>query len=243
MTEGQIIDICTFFSDEMNNGGFLQLLYNDSRSWLKRIPECLTDIGIPEMADICQDALSVFSDSLPDDLEQRRAFLAESVTPEIIRHLENCDARFNKASDRLEEILGRFIDQHFPDDPVPVDRKTSKDYVALFRKLEERKASTWDDFADPKVRRQSNKAGTEIHKLKMELFSKPDKGAPVILKLLQDKDPRVRVTGGSYCLQAQIHEDLGRSVLAQIAEDLDLDKMIRFEAKCCIEYCRPFNMP
>jgi len=243
MTARQIIDICTFFSDEMNNGGFLQLLYNDSNACLKHIPECLTAIGTDEMATVCQTALSAFSMPLPDDLEQRRAFLAESLTPEIVRHLENCDARFNKASDRLEEILGRFIDQHFPDDPVPVDRKTSKDYVALFRKLEERKASTWDDFADPKVRRRSNKAGTEIHKLKMELFSKPDKGAPVILKLLQDKDPRVRVTGGSYCLQAQIHEDLGRSVLAQIAEDLDLDKMIRFEAKCCIEYCRPFNMP
>lgn len=243
MNERQIMDICTFFFDEMNNGGFLQLIYNDSNSWLKCIPDCLTAIGSDEMAIVCQTALSAFSAPLPDDLEQRRALLAESVTPEIVRHLENCDAQFHQLADQLEEALGRFIDQHFPEDPIPVDRTKSKDYVALFRKLEDRKASTWDDFADPKVRRRSNKAGTEIHKLKMELFSKPDKGAPVILKLLQDQDPRVRTFAGAYCIQAQIHEDLGKQVLAQIAADTSLDKLHQMSARDCIRYCTPLKTP
>ena len=243
MNDRQVMDICTFFSDEMNNGGFLQLLYNDSNNWLKYIPECLTAVGVREMTDICQNALSVFSDSLPDDPKQRRAFLTESLTPEIIRHLENCDAQFNKLADQLEEALGRFIDQHFPDDPVPVDRTKSKDYVALIRKLEARTFSSIDDLADPKIRRRSNKAGTEIHKIRMELFAKPDKGTPVILKLLQDQDPRVRTFAGAYCIQAQIHEDLGKQVLAQIAADTSLDKLHQMSARDCIRYCTPLKTP
>ena len=243
MTESQMIEICTFFSDEMNNGGFLQLLYNDSNSWLKCIPECLRAIGIPEMADICQDALSVFSDSLPDDLEQRRSFLAESVTPEIVRHLENCDAQFNKLADQLEEAIGRFIDQHFPDEPLNIDRTKPKDYVALYHKLEERTLCTLDDLSDPKLRRRNNKAMTEIHKLNMELFARADKGVPIILQLLQSENPRVRITAGAYCLQAQIHEDLGKKVLKQIAADSSLDKLLQWNARDCIKYCRPYQTP
>ena len=41
MNDRQIMDICTFFSDEMNNGGFLQLLYNDSNSWLKYVEQAI----------------------------------------------------------------------------------------------------------------------------------------------------------------------------------------------------------
>lgn len=243
MTDSQIIDICTFFSDEMHNGGFLQLLYNDSDAYLKDIPQCLTAIGADEMADFCQTALSVFSHPLPDDLEQRRTFLGETLTPEIVRHLENCDARFNELADRLEDRLGAFIDLHFPDEPISIDRTKSKDYVALLRKLESRTISTLDDLTDAKLRRRSNKAGTEIHKIRMELFAKPDKGAPVILKLLQDQDPKVRIFAGAYCIQAQIYEDLGKSVLSRIAEDTALDKLLQIQASDCIRYCTPLKTP
>lgn len=243
MTESQVIEICTFFSDEMHNGGFLQLLYNDSNACLGHIPQCLTAVGAPEMAELCQTVLSVFSIPLPDDLEERRAFLAETLTLEIVRYLEGCDARFNKLADGLEDSLDRYMDQHFPDDPVPVDRTKPKDYVALLRKLEARTISTMDDLTDAKLRRRSNKAGTEIHKLRMELFSKPDKGAPVILKLLQDPDPRVRIFAGAYCIQAQIHEDLGKSVLSQIAADTSLDKLLQIQASDCIRYCTPYKTP
>ena len=98
-----------------------------------------------------------------------------------------------------------------------------------------------DDLADAKLRRRSNKAGTEIHKLRMELFSKPDKGAPVILRLLQDSDPKVRIFAGAYCIQAQIHEDLGKSVLSQIAGDTSLNKLLQIEARDCIRYCTPLK--
>lgn len=243
MTEKQIVDVCTFFSDEVNNGGFLQLLYNDTNAYTKHLPQCLVAIGANELATICQTALSVFSRPLPDDLEQRRSFLAEIITPDIIKHLEECDTRFYKLEDHLESCLDRFIDQHFPDDPISDDPPKPKDYVALYRKLEEATHSSFDEFADPILRRRANKAGKEIHKLNMELFARPDKGAPVILKLLQDNDPRVRIGAGAYCIMAQIHEDLGRNVLSQIAEDSSLDKMLRFHASSCIEYCKPYKTP
>lgn len=241
MTEIQVIDICTFFSDEVHNGGFLQLLYNDSNAYTRYIEQCLIAIGADEIGDICKTALSVFPNTLPDDLEQRRHFLSEFITPDIIQHLDQCDKRFYERDDQFDACLGRFIDQHFPDDPIPVDRTKPKDYVALFCKLKERTASTWDDFADAKLRRRQNKAGKELHKLNMELFARPDKGAPVILKLLQSENPHVRVGAGAYCLMAQIHEDLGKSVLEQIAEDPASDRMVQFEAECCIKYCRPYK--
>lgn len=241
MTESQIIDVCTFFSDEVNNGGFLQLLYNDNHACLKHIPECLTAIGADEMAVVCQTALSVFSAPLPDDLEQRRSLLAEIITPDIVRHLESCDARFNELADQLEDRLGSFIDQHFPDEPISIDRTKPKDYVALFCKLEARTPSTDAELLDAKLRRRQNKAATEIHKLKMELFARPDKGAPVILQLLQSEDPRVRISAGAYCLQAQIHEKLGKRALKQIAADPALDPYLRFHASMCIEYCAPYQ--
>lgn len=223
----------------MHNGGFLQLFYNGSNAYLKDTPQCLTAIGAEEMASICQTALSVFPAPLPNDLKPRRAFLGETVTPEIIRHLEDCDTRFNELSDQLVETLDRFIDQHFPDDPIPIDRTKPKDYAALLRKLESRTISTLDDLTDAKLRRRSNKAGTEIHKIRMELFAKPDKGAPVILKLLQDPDPNVRIFAGADCIQAQIYEDLGKSVLSRIAEDTALDKLLQIQARDCIRYCTP----
>ena len=241
MTESQIIDICTFFSDEMNNGGFLQLLYNDSNAYTRYITQCLTAIGADKIADICRNALSVFPTPLPDNLEQRRYYLSKSITPDIILHLQTCDTQYYELADQLDTCLGRFIDQHFPDDPIPIPHTKQKDYVSLFCKLKERTASTWDDFADAKLRRQQNKAGKELHKLSMELFARPDKGAPVILKLLQAEDARVRIGAGAYCLQAQIYEDLGRSVLVQISEDPTLDRMLRFDAECCIKYCKPYN--
>jgi hypothetical protein len=58
MTESQIIDICTFFSDEMNNGGFLQLLYNDSNAYTRYITQCLTAIGADKIADAIAQAIS-----------------------------------------------------------------------------------------------------------------------------------------------------------------------------------------
>lgn len=241
MTESQIIDICTFFSDEIHNGGFLQFFYNDSNSYTRHITQCLVAIGADDIADICQTALSVFPMPLPDDSEQRRRFLTDNITPDIVRHLEICDARFYEQYDQFETSLGHFIDLHFPDDSISLDQTKSKDYVALLQKLEARTLSTMDDLTNAKLRRRSNKAGTEIHKLRMELYAKPDKGAPVILKLLQDHDPRVRIFAGAYCIQAQIHEDLGRSVLSQIAADTSLDKLLQIEAKDCIRYCMPFK--
>lgn len=241
MTESQIIDICTFFTDEMYNGGFLQLLYNDSNAYLKHIPQCLTAIGADKMADICQTALSVFSCPLPDDLEQRRHYLSKALTPDIIRHLQACDTQFNKLSDQLDTCLDRFIAQHFPDNPITIDREKPKDYAALICKLESRTPSTDAELLDAKLRRQQNKAATEIHKLKMELFARPDKGAPVILHLLQSEDPRVRISAGAYCLQAQIHENLGKRTLMQIADDPALDRYLRFHASMCIEYCWPYK--
>lgn len=241
MTEDQIINICTKFSDEVNNGGFLQFFYNDDKAYTNHIIHCLKAIGATEMSDICQRALCNFS-SLPDDLEERRAFLTQVITPEILEQLQDYDTQFNFLSDDLEEKLGNYIDLHASEpanDPAP--KTASKDYYALYIKHRSKTITNPNDFADPKLRRKHNKAMTEIHRLNMEMFAMPDKGINTIARLLQHEDPHVRISAGAYCISAQLLVNEGRRVLQKIATDPSMDSMCRFDAQNCLSYCRPYK--
>ncbi len=241
MTADQIINICSKFSDEVNNGGFLQFIYNDDNASTNHLVDCLKAIGAAEMAVVCQTALRGLP-SLPNDLEKRRAFLSHTLTHDILAHLQNCDILFNSLSDDLEEKLGNYIDIHSSEpneDPSP--NNASKDYYALYVKHNAKTMRSLDDLADPKLRRKHNKAMSELHKLNMEMFVMPNKGVHIVTRLLRHEDPRVRISAGAYCISAQVMVDEGKHVLKKISADPSLDRMYRFDAENCIEYCKPYK--
>lgn len=242
MTADRIIIITDTFYNEVCNGGFLQYFVNADGRQLSHIVESLREIGADDAANLFVSAIASFPCALPNKRSARNKFLKDHLTLEIHEHLEKCDAKFNALSNDLENLIGQYIDRHTSNERLLASSKDGqKDYYELIIKYITCTYTSFDDLSDAKLRRKSNKAMDEVHKLKKELYATSDKGQPIIQRLLQHNDPRAKITAGAYCIMAEIMIDEGRSILHQVASDDLVSKALRFEAECCLKYCRPYN--
>lgn len=108
-SEEKTVYIVNSLQSEVNNGGFVQFLFNISGAYVGELLSSLTSIGANRTAEIYKKALVNLPHELPADDEQRDALLDELITEDISELFATCDQEFYKCSDNLEELLYQFI--------------------------------------------------------------------------------------------------------------------------------------
>ena len=231
MTEHEVIDVCRSFFDEMYNSGFQFVLVNGYPDAMQ-VPQCLYAIGADEMAKACEKFLSVFTLPLPTDGEDRMNYLTkvERRHPFLWKRADILNKRFSEMDHQLEELLGSYIDSHFPAEWLSCPYLKSENFEEYYRKVAENIHSLdggiglW----------RHNQAYAEIDNLNKELYTRPDKGLSIAEKLLGDKNPSIRYCIAIYCLQAQIHVESAKNVLTLIDTDQTLDVILRLNARLAV---------
>ena len=109
---------------EVNNGGFAQYFFNDSRESAFFVADALDTIGAPQTADICRRAIAVaFPDDLPASEEAIRS-AASDFSDEVVEALEALDQEFFSYPHDLADLLFAYVSSHpeeFGQMPTPDD--------------------------------------------------------------------------------------------------------------------------
>lgn len=116
-----------------------------------------------------------------------------------------------------------------------------KDYYTAFVKYSLKLCRTFEGLKDSRLQQMHNRAMTGQHKLKLEMYAEPDRCAEVARVLLMHEDENIRISAGAYCIQAGIHLNQAVSILQSISET-GSTRYMRFSAKQCLRYCKPFDM-
>lgn len=98
--------------EEVNNGGFDQLLFNAGFD-LRELPEAFRTIGAPKTADICAQALAALGGEVPEDREARREVLASREGPPT--ELGACDEAFLRYEEDLAALNAAYVRAHRED--------------------------------------------------------------------------------------------------------------------------------
>ena len=98
--------------EEVNNGGFDQLLFNAGFD-LRELPEAFRTIGAPKTADICAKALAALGGEVPEDREARREVLASREGPPA--ELGACDEAFLRYEEDLAARNAAYVRAHRED--------------------------------------------------------------------------------------------------------------------------------
>lgn len=100
--------------EEVNNGGFDQLLFNAGFD-LRELPEAFRAIGAPRTGDICARALAALGGEVPEDLEARREVLASREGAELTETLRACDEAFLRYEEDLAARNAAYVRAHRED--------------------------------------------------------------------------------------------------------------------------------
>lgn len=110
--EEQVFFITTELEEEVNNGGFSQYLSNSSGNHANRASVCFQAIGAEITANICKSVISAFEQRLPENQEDRLAYLNTALTQETDAILETYDDQFYEYEDDLAELNYRYLMSH-----------------------------------------------------------------------------------------------------------------------------------
>ena len=100
--------------EEVNNGGFDQLLFNAGCS-LRELPEAFRAVGAPGTAAICARALVALGGEVPEDPEARRERLALREGAELTETLRACDEAFLRYGEDLTALNAAYVRAHRED--------------------------------------------------------------------------------------------------------------------------------
>ena len=103
---------------EVNNGGYDQFFFNSSREFTAFVVRALEMIGCPKVAAITTDAIAVLD--LPvayDAVTVEQVILALSDDCRDV--LGECDSRYYKNDESIEDRLFAYIEQHQRDIQIP----------------------------------------------------------------------------------------------------------------------------
>jgi len=96
---------------EVNNGGFSQYFFNDSRETAGFVVEALERVGALHTAELCRQAIAAaFPGGLPDDSELIRSTAAD-FSDETDAVLNELDGKFYAYPDNLTDLLYRFVSE------------------------------------------------------------------------------------------------------------------------------------
>jgi hypothetical protein len=97
---------------EVNNGGFSQYFFNDTRETAGFVVEALKSVGARQTAEICREAIdTAFPAGLPSDLAAIHSMAAD-FSEETEAKLNELDGQFYMYPDNLTELLYQFVAAH-----------------------------------------------------------------------------------------------------------------------------------
>lgn len=102
-----------WFYLETNNGGLHQFFFNDAGRFAVDALRGLEFLGAQSTAEILRRAMSVFpGGAVPSDMEQRRDFLIDSMTPKQEKLLNDLTTEFLRSSEPVADLLTAYIERH-----------------------------------------------------------------------------------------------------------------------------------
>lgn len=110
--EEKVFFVINSLEGEVNNGGFVQFLYNSSGNFANDVVPSLIAIGATDTAEICKSALAALGERIPRKTEEREDLLDDIMTDDIEEKLSKCDEEFYEYPDTLEELNYKFIIRH-----------------------------------------------------------------------------------------------------------------------------------
>jgi len=97
---------------EVNNGGFSQYFFNDSRETAGFVVEALESVSARQAAEICRKAIdTAFPAGLPSDLAVICSMAAD-FSEETEAKLNELDGQFDMYPDNLTELLYAYVAAH-----------------------------------------------------------------------------------------------------------------------------------
>jgi hypothetical protein len=110
LTETQLYYLTLYWLDaEVNNGGFSQYFFNSSGDLGLHAVDAARAVGAPEVASIVQKANALFGKKGPDPDRDTRMDQLSKIDPKALEELDN---KYYKCSERLSELLPRFVAAH-----------------------------------------------------------------------------------------------------------------------------------
>lgn len=108
------IYIIISLNNELQNGGFIQFLYNSSGQFAGEIKAALYSVGAEEASIICEKLLDMVSNPIPTDLEERRNWLDTCVciSEENEERIYALEQAFYDESDKLMPLCYQWIIEH-----------------------------------------------------------------------------------------------------------------------------------
>lgn len=107
---------------QVNNGGFIQLFYNDCGKYVPAIIKCFKYIGDDQMAELTQRAFQLFLEDADKievarlkDLSSDQPFQAFSMLYKNLSDLDACDNIYYEICGQVAERLERYVRRH-PDE-------------------------------------------------------------------------------------------------------------------------------
>lgn len=95
---------------EIYNGGFYQFFLNSSGDFSDKIVGIYNELGIEELAKVCQDAINVIGVKIPQNREKRLELLEKIDDEEVMKKLSECDTKFYEYdSNKLEKIMYDYL--------------------------------------------------------------------------------------------------------------------------------------
>ena len=108
----RVVYVTQWLEMEVNNGGFSQYLYNSAGNFANELVSAYGEIGAVKTAELCKEALSVFTDEIPTDREDRYDLMLSMDEDKIEEHFERCDNAFYEYEEDLESLTYAYVMQH-----------------------------------------------------------------------------------------------------------------------------------
>lgn len=106
----KIFYIAMTTQQEVYNGGFSKFFINSSGDFSNKIVEAFKELGIEELAKVCQDAINVLKVKIPKNREKRLEILSQIEDEELMKKLSECDNKFYKYdSNKLERMEYEYL--------------------------------------------------------------------------------------------------------------------------------------
>lgn len=110
----QTVYLAILMEAEVHNGGFEQYFYNSSGNHANKVAGALKKLNALQLAGICERALAIFGDSVPENWDQRNEVFDELLQddPRVLEVILECNYTFFECEENLTDLCYEYIMKH-----------------------------------------------------------------------------------------------------------------------------------